>query len=100
MSYSKLKANQMAYQVDNMPKAKDLDKTTGIWIWGPRGVGKSHHVRHGYNYTEDQILKKNCNKWFNDWNPVEHKAVLLDDFDKSHNALGHHLKIWADKYAF
>lgn len=45
-------------------------------------------------------MKKNCNKWFNDWNVLEHKAVLLDDFDKSHSNLGHYLKIWADKYAF
>lgn len=45
-------------------------------------------------------MNKNINKWFNDWNPKVHKAVLLDDLDKSHACLGHYLKQWADKYPF
>ena len=99
-NYKKIKENQQAYMIDKLDKPKDLDHTTGIWIWGPRGVGKSHHVRHAYGYTEEEILKKNCNKWLNDWDLLKHKAILLDDLDKAHANLGHFLKIWGDKYAF
>lgn len=83
-----------------MPKAEDKEHTTGVWIWGPPGVGKSHYVRHNRGHAPDTVLTKNCNKWFNDWKPTTHKVVLLDDFDRTHTNLGHYLKIWADKYSF
>lgn len=98
--YGKLVANQKAYQVDALPPAKDLPDVCGVWIVGPPRTGKSHYVRNSCGYASEQILVKNCNKWFNDWDPLKHKVVLLDDLDKSHSKLGHYLKIWADKYPF
>lgn len=98
--YHKLVINQKQYLIDSKEKVKDLEECCGVWVLGPPGVGKSHYVRKDCGHLESEILNKNCNKWFNDWNPMVHKVVLLDDFDKTHSNLGHYVKTWADKYAF
>lgn len=98
--YQKIKANQKAYLSDQVKEAEELKECCGIWVVGPNGVGKSHYVRHTYGYTDKEILDKNINKWFDQWDPLSHKAVLLDDLDTSHKALGHYIKRWADKYPF
>lgn len=67
------------------------DDVRGLWIYGPPGTGKSHIARETY----PDIYLKQQNKWFDGYNGEE--AILLDDLDTP--ALGHHLKIWADKYA-
>lgn len=63
----------------------------GIWIYGPPGTGKSHAAR---NFDEDIYIKAQ-NKWFDGY--AGESVILLDDLDT--HTLGHHLKIWADKYA-
>lgn len=63
----------------------------GIWIHGPPGTGKSHSAR---GFSSDLYLKAQ-NKWFDGY--AGERVILLDDLDT--DVLGHHLKIWADKYA-
>lgn len=80
-------------QAENMIPAVDAADVTGLWYWGPPGVGKSLRVREEF----PGIYDKPCNKW---WDGFKDGPALLDDFDKVHKVLGHHLKRWADRYSF
>lgn len=64
----------------------------GIWIYGPPGTGKSLKAR-----TYPDLYLKSQNKWFDGY--AGEKTILIDDFDLNGKFLGHHLKIWADRYA-
>lgn len=77
---------------DYMDVPTDADETTGVWIYGPPGVGKSHKARADY---PNSYLKMQ-NKWWDGYQGQE--TVILDDFDSKE--LGHLLKIWCDRYAF
>jgi hypothetical protein len=64
----------------------------GTWIYGPPGTGKSRFARADYG---DDIYLKAQNKWWEGY--TGQQTVILDDMDN--DALGHHLKIWTDRYA-
>jgi len=79
---------------DYMGHLSNLDETCGIWYYGDTGAGKSSTARNTY---PDCYLKQ-CNKWWDGYQDEQY--VLIDDFDKSHSCLAHHLKVWADHYEF
>ena len=79
---------------DYMVTPEDIPLVSGVWITGLTGCGKSHYARDNY----PGAYKKMANKWWDGYQSQEY--VIIDELDKKHDCLGHHLKIWCDRYSF
>ena len=81
-------------KMDHMIAQPDAGRTTGIWIYGETGSGKSRYARENY---PDYYLKA-ANKWWDGYQ--EEENVIIEDLDPCHSVLGHHLKLWTDRHDF
>lgn len=86
--------NLRRIKTDAEVRCDDLDDVCGYWIYGPPGFGKSFTARQLFPC----YYAKEANKWWDRYR--SERAAIIDDFELSHHVLGHHLKIWGDRYAF
>ena len=92
--YCKYTGNFHFIARQHMQAPPSLDAMDNHWYVGPPGAGKSRTARD----ENPGYYDKPCNKWWDGY--TDQETVIIDDFDKNHSVLGHHLKRWADHYPF
>ena len=94
----------MKVMIDNaMKNVKNFDGNLiekNLWLYGHPGVGKSKWAASQGTY--DEIFKKNFNKWWDGYNLLTTKIVILEDYPCAPQGqlLAQHMKIWGDRYPF
>jgi len=93
VGYKRIKEDLSMFMQDRK-KAEAIDRTCGIWIAGPSGVGKSTiaTTKFGNYYFKDK------SKWWDGYNGEE--SVICEDVDTTWRDIIPFFKIWADRYPF
>lgn len=58
--------------------------TTGLWLYGPTGVGKSHRAFEGFNIRTHYVHNVRDKGWWDGYDPENHHTVILNDFRSKH----------------
>jgi hypothetical protein len=78
-----------------LQKATFDGELENLWYFGPPGTGKSRKAR---DMHPDAYFKA-CNHWWDGY--AGEDTVIIDEWEvDSGKYIGHHLKIWADRYPF
>lgn len=56
-----------------------------MWLWGPTGGGKTTRIFS--KYESAHIYTKDRTKWFNGFDPIQHRVILIDDFRLTNDSL-------------
>jgi len=87
-------ACQAVYQLARAPVV-DAPNLRGLWLKGPAGCGKSRWVRGLYTDAA-ACYNKMQSKW---WDGYQMQRIVhMEDVDHGAEGLGHHLKLWSDRY--
>lgn len=88
----------MDYALRNVNTWNGDLKAKNYWIWGRPGIGKSKWASNLMSIKFQ--YKKAVNKWWDGFNLIIHKCVVLEDFPSNGQMFAQHLKIWGDRYSF
>nr|ATP66715.1 Rep [Rodent circovirus] len=74
-------------------------KKKNVWIWGEPGTGKSKWANS--QCPIHQIYRKMASKWWDGYDINSHKLILIEDWPSlTELDMGHHIKLWSDRYPF
>lgn len=90
--FTSLRKIHHEHLLESAPLDGDLEN---LWYHGPPGTGKSRKARD----ENPNAFCKALNHWWDGY--VGESVVIIDEWEiGSGKFLGHHLKIWSDRYPF
>lgn len=97
IEYKRIKQSMDAYHLDNR-EPTSTDGVRGLWIQGPKGTGKTWKAKEISRslYNEEPFVCTGKG-WLDGYKAQ--KVIVVEDLDKAAaHAIGHSLKLWADRY--